>query len=120
MYIHTYVDVYIYVYMYSCMYVLMYVYMYEHINARRMYVCMHDYDCKYLHVYINAHIFSTFTADTVRVQSSNIRTTYTILKTRQDIFFVYLCLIKHSSYRKVVQGVVCLFDRNVKIEFNIE
>ena len=38
MYVHTYVDVDIYVYMYGRMSPCMYVY----INARRMYVSMHD------------------------------------------------------------------------------
>jgi len=53
---------------------------------------------------MNAHMFSALIADTVRVQNSNIRLTYTILKTRQHIFFVYLGLIKHSPHRQVVAG----------------
>jgi len=68
---------------------------------------------------MNAHMFNALIADTVRVPNGNIRLTNTILKTFQHIFFVYLCLIKHSSHRKVLQGVVYLLDRNVKIEFDV-
>jgi hypothetical protein len=57
---------------------------------------------------MSAHMFSAFIVDTVRVQNSNVSLTYTILPTSQNIFFVYLCLIKHSSHRNVLQGVFYL------------